>query len=383
MNQVNILTFIRASNYGAMLQAYALSRTLSELNFTAQFIDMGLDAPTKLDYLKRPGAFLIKLFYRLSSFGKSGPRKSISHTKNTTHYQDNVFENFRRSFLNRTASVSSMATFEQDYGAPYAYIVGSDQVWAIDPVFYNASYLLDFAGPNAKKIAYAPSLGKAKLEIYQRATFAKYLKRFDALSIRENSGLPVLQRLGFSSVQKVVDPTLLWQNYDEIMDDSALPDRPYFLVYTLSSSERLTEQTDKMVRTLEKQLNITAVFIAADAIDQPGSTRGQIHPTVGQFVSLFANADYVLTNSFHGTVFSALFRRNFIAIPRDELSGGQNLRIIDLLQDFGISNRYLNVCDPEAAINLFLHDAVDYQTFADNHAEMRQSSMDFLKRALA
>ncbi|WP_340245673.1 polysaccharide pyruvyl transferase family protein [Sulfitobacter pontiacus] len=379
MKTVNILTFIRASNYGAMLQAYALSRTLSELNFTAQFIDVGLDAPTSLDYLKRPGSLLIKLFYRFSSL-----RMSQLRTRDTSHYQENnVFEEFRRTFLNRSDSVSSLATFEQDYGEPYAYIVGSDQVWAIDPIFYNANYLLDFAGLNAKKIAYAPSFGKDKLEIYQRATFVKHLKRFDALSIRESSSLPEMKRLGFSSVQKVLDPTLLLQNYDEIMDDSVLPDRPYLLVYTLSASEVLTEQTEEMVRALEKRLNMAAVFITADTIDEFSKANGQIHPTVGQFVSLFANADFVLTNSFHGTVFSAIFRRNFIAIPRDELTGGQNLRMIDLLHDFGISDRYLSVCDPDAALDLYLLSSIDYQTFADNHSQMRQTSVDFLKQALA
>ena len=324
---VKTITCHDVYNVGAGLQAYALNTWLCEQGYDAEIIDYkppylrhySLTAVPNKKYQKP----LIRELYLLAKL----PRriKALSSPKKK------AFDAFKKTYLKVTDKeyqsndALKAATQEAD-----AYIAGSDQIW--NPLFPNGkdpSFYLDFV-QNAKKISYAASFAVEKLPEELESQVRTWLSSFDAISVREKSGLDILTSLGINGTT-VCDPVFLLQkeNWNQLAKKKTIGE-PYLFVYDFDRSE-LIESMAKQIAE-KKNLKIVSYFHNdyADQCDESGP--------IG-FLQNVSNAEVVISNSFHATAFSLIFQRKFFTVGRKE---SINTRMVDLLNDMNLADRYLN-----------------------------------------
>lgn len=324
--RIGIMTFHAASNHGAALQAYALQTQLQKMGHEPFFINY--------QYGGQPQKGL------LGWIGRS-PANTFEKINNQLRYRP--FIPFQEEYLN----VGSDQYFDHDQlniNPPQAdvYLCGSDQVW--NPNFLNKekdehAFWLDFGSNKMRRVGYAPSFGVAELGDDVRARYAAYARRFDAIGVREKNGLELLKKMGRQDAVWVPDPTLLLMpgEYLQIMARNQQQSKPYVFSYQL--------RIRSSVPSPASQINIMACSALGIDLYESYSlsflynifNRRYLSPVKWLFKLMMS--EYVITNSFHATVFSILFHRPFIAILRKGASSGMNSRIESLLELVGLQRR--------------------------------------------
>lgn len=361
--KVGVITFHSANNYGAVLQTWALQKVLRNLNTTSGVINYhpdiidGLYDPMKLK--RGISRELLKL------------RLNIRNRKSIIRY--NKFQSFLKTKLNligdyRTYKELSAAKLNLD-----AYIVGSDQVWNPTHIGgYDPAYYLEFAKPDSKRISYAASVGTDYIASKYRDDMEKSLKSFTAISVRERSIQATISELAGMPVEHVLDPTLLLdrEDYDEIKVDSKYKE-PYILVYSIEKNPQLIEFANKISvslglpilqrRPMGGLINQLEPFYTSDA---------------GEFLGYIESAKYVITNSFHGTVFSILYEKPFVSMLHSDTGS----RTEDLLKELGLSSHILY--DIKDFINFDIFKLQNIDEVKETVLELRKKSIGFLKNSL-
>jgi hypothetical protein len=220
------------------------------------------------------------------------------------------------------------------------YIVGSDQVWNPDytPKQYRA-YFLDFGKTETKRIAYAASFGKDAVNEDFRKAISPLLKRFNYISVREKSGVDICWQCGVKA-EWVPDPTLLLSTTDyralyqsiDILNN----EKPYCLLYLLSNTHDFPIEA---IYDWAKKINIEVRYVTGNS---KYDNNEKIYATIPEWLYLIDNAEYVITNSFHCSVFSLLFKKKFGIIPLTRRSAGTNSRFDSLFGIFGIKPQFMD-----------------------------------------
>ncbi len=369
---IGIITLPLHTNYGGILQAYALQTTLERLGHRASLIRTAEWTRTSLPWKLAP--FVI---------AKRTLRKYV-------HHEDiQVFEEQQlRRILRHTAKFvkKHIHTFRvKDYAALGqtdsfdAYVVGSDQVWR--PLYFTegiANAFLKFAEHQAvKRIAYAPSFGVDTWECNERETIEcrRLLQQFDAVSVRETSATDLCrQHLGRTDVQWVLDPTMLLdvEDYRQLFLNAHTPQSEGTLMtYVLDD----TPEKQRLVQKISQTLGLKVFSTNSRCEDRTAPLRERIQPPVEQWLRGFHDAEFVVTDSFHACVFSILFRKQFVVVANHSRG---NARIDSLLSMFGIEDRKV-----DAAVLALPENPINYDKVYETLAVRRQESLDFLKRALA
>ena len=256
-----------------------------------------------------------------------------------------------------------------------AFITGSDQVWNYRRTADIEDFLLTFVPDSKTKIAYAASFGVETLPFYLRKMYTKALQRLDAVSIRESSGVRLFRSLTGCDAEHVVDPTLLMPKEDWrlVAVDIELPER-FVLLYTLNISLEVVRRAEKEAAMRNLPLVRIGSFYHKSNYDQVIELP-QIGPE--QFLCLFDKADLVITNSFHGTVFSVNFGKNFFSVLSEQ--SRQNSRIASILIQLGLEERIVyEHCDNSGAVS-----SIDWGVTADKLKHFREQGQNFLENALA
>ena len=344
--KVGIVTFFRAPNYGAMLQAYALCHYLKDRGHEVEFIDYAFGNTRRIPLWK---CFIVRNLHNCIDTIR---RKMKMYVRfDIVHFADNI----PRS--QRVSTFESLKNLGKKY---YAVIVGSDQMW--NPVWCSESFLpivmLDFVPKGVKRVSYAVSFGTKVWRSEQNAEVAgRLLREFDAISVREESGVDLVRELsGREDVKWVIDPTLLHTAlfYKNLFNDECKKENKYILSYVLD--EWLNNDDIESVLRLVK--SCTAIKeVHTDKIPVKGvlslvckALRVQSKMSVGKWLSEIANADFVVTNSFHGTVFSILFHKPFLTIPVSGSLSGMNERVVSLLTMVGLESRIVKLEDVNICI---------------------------------
>lgn len=381
--EIGILTLHRSNNYGAVLQTYALSKFLTSLGYKPFILNYKMEKTSVIDYLKNPIAFVLKVGGKNAlTFGFLKSKLQGKKSKSEEESFAPIFEQFRNEYLNITAREYDYETLKDQAPSADAYIVGSDQVWAADFVFSSPAFLLGFVPSNTKKISYAASFGKARLERYLRKDFKLYAPKFDALSVREASGVDIVRKVTGLEAEQVVDPTLLIDDYSQIIDYSLVPDGEYMFSYRLGQSEDLCRWTSGALVALSSKLNLPHYVVSTNTADASLLVGDHLRPTPGQLLGLIDRASLVVTNSFHGTVFSILLSSKFLTFSRDSASDKQNLRMTELLSILGMLDRY---CAPFEHVDQVLEKmrhSCDYDTAQEELQKLQRKSIRFLRTAL-
>lgn len=303
-------TFHCAINYGAVLQAYSLIRYLNDIGHEARVVDYW---PHHRQVANSP--FLPSRMLSPSVLLRNG--LSLLHYRELMRKIDN-FAAFREEYIPATRVYTSFDELVADLPPVDCFITGSDQVWnprtGIDPV-----YFLDFVkSSNARTVAYAPSIGNPWIDDAQRARMAQLMGKIHHLSSREYSGSELIQSLTGRESATVVDPVLLqnakqWLRICEPVEIAG----DYILVYGV----RRRKSLERVVLDVKRQTGMKVVqVVGTNPLSRGLVSADHVVWDAGpkDFVSLIANAKGVITNSFHGTAFSIIFRKPFLSVSHTE-----------------------------------------------------------------
>ncbi len=362
--KIGILTFYCAHNYGAVLQAYALQEHLKSLGHQVEFIKY------EPEYLLSPYRISPKLRGRSSFYVVM---KGIVKSLLTIFYsvpRRNAFNRFISEKLN--VSTRSVTTVD-DISGYDAYIVGSDQVWnpKITKV-YDPVYWLDIKDRNCLKISYAASISQNELIAGQEDKVSKFLSNIDSISVREKQAQELLQPLVNKQIETVLDPALLvdlsvWENLGLTRPTS----EKYVLVYYVGYSPSI----DRIANNIAKEIGAKVVTLVPHPTFKNKKGKIQTASPI-DFVRYFKYADFVVTSSFHGTVFATIFNRPFYTVEIKSLKGGSSTRMKSLLSDLGLDSRLVDEdSSPKSS-------SIDFAFPNKKLEELRAKSRAFLSNAL-
>ena len=329
--KIAVITLKDSPNYGGILQAYALQCTLKKLGHDCDLIDYMNDAfRHKFTFFGRPeGMSTVYWLYKKLQY----PFMVIMMRKMMPFYS-------RMDVTRHFQNPEDLAELNQEYDA---FVTGSDQVWACDLNHYDDSYFLRFVDDEHLKLSYAASFGRTVDTITDReaAFIGPLLKKLDIISTRENSGVELVRKLTSRDDSiSVLDPTFLlekneWNSVASHVHRGRA--KRYILCYLMQSWKNDSEAL-QLAKRLSKERGIPVIKICRGLTSVLWGETVYI-PTVEEWLGLFMDAEYVVTNSFHGMAFSVNFKKNFTVYVEGEPSSGRNSRIYDRCRDMGLENR--------------------------------------------
>ena len=364
--KAGLVTFYHIHHYGALFQAAATERAVEHFGWDCEIVDY---------FVNQDNA----LFKRPTGLGSAAhdAHTALHYKALSERYQR--FERFSRDHLriseHRYESFDELAAAELPYGL---ILSGSDQIWnpkifpdgRFDPVFFGTF-------SQKRRIAYAPSFGIPVIPEGMRAELKGYLDGFSHVSVRETQGREIVRDVSGRDVPVVLDPTLLLtaEQWAAMANHPAdYPTGGYILCYCISRPGALTPYIDR----LSRETGLPVVQLCG--------IRQKVHPKARQildagpaeFLDLFRNADYVVTNSFHGTVFSVQFHRPFFTtVSPAELSAPERSRTVSILSRLGLADRVIGKGDTAELLA-----PVDWEAAETALAAARKSSLDYLQAAL-
>lgn len=348
-------------NYGSMLQSYALQKVLDKLGVDNVIVDYCTDAlldkdpdhPTKNMHDKN---FISRLNCYLSL-----PAIRRCNKK---------FEQFWNTQYKKTEKKYTSANFNELQLD--GYVCGSDTIFCIqesegfdDGFFANYSCMKD-----KHCVAYAASFGDATFSESESEVLNQRLNNFSSILLREDTMLDYVKEHLNGTVERVIDPTLLLkpEEYKDITGEQP-KEEPYVLVYSRRYNPKMLEYADK----LAKKHNLKVIEISLRALNA-WKHKMAYDAGIEEFLSLVKNAQYVVTNSFHGMVFGLQFSKDLYVFSRESA----NNKISDLLETVGAKHRLLTEV-PQGDIE---KDAIDYARVHQRLAVEREKSIGFLKQVL-
>jgi len=373
-------------NYGSMLQAYATQRAVEQLGYEVMNLSTaGIARDIRNRKLRYYGRQLTNWHIVQEKWGavkRALRQKTDPALRAHIAKRDACF----RAFQQQTFHVTEPLTWAQmhDYAAScQAVLVGSDQLWLPSNIAADF-YTLTWAPEAVNKVAYATSFGIGSLPPRYLRAAHDFLGRIQHVSVREQAGQAIVRAATGREVPVVCDPTLLFAapQWAELVPERDIVGHPYIFCYFLGDNPNQRV----FARTVRERLGLPIVatlhldnYIPGDE-GFPDETRYDIGPA--EFVNLIRHASLVLTDSFHGTVFSVLHGRPFLTFRRFRAAGGlsTNSRMDSLFSLLGLPER---LAVPGEAALAQLSQTIDYEPVWQRLAALRQASWQYLEEALA
>ncbi len=366
--KVGIITIHHTSNYGAVLQAFALSQFIRFQGHEVEIIDYQPEAANKfywkaMRFLKRSGPL------GMPSFDQASFSRYCKYLK---------FQKFFKKYLPLSQIKFSDRNSLKQHAHQYDLVIaGSDQIWCLDNPFrgFDTSFFLDFIASDTgcAKASYAASCGSSNTFGDRKHEVSQLINQIDHVSVRDGNSLRLVkQECGRDQVNLVLDPTFLG-NYRQLIVKPKLKNK-YLLLYQHGS---LTEAEENLIQHVADEQNLVIVSVGKHS---SLAKHNFLAADPREWLGLFSSAEHVFTNTFHGTIFSLIFRRNFTVLARQSK---QN-KIQDLLGRFGIDNHILN-CDDNQTFDIKDHSIFDTECH-DLSAHINQeveNSKIFLRKCLA
>ena len=361
--KIGIITYHCSNNYGAQLQAYATCYFLRQMGHDAEILDCNTigNGPIFRWAWHSPRAILGSIRNNMLSLVSEKKRQCL-------------FERFSHNMLSlskpcHTKQEIDKACKEYDY-----IITGSDQVWHPMICEGHTYFFLDLPIPTNRKIAYAPSFGVSE---YNKEDVDKYMpliKDIGHLSVREESGRDLIKKYTGRDTKIVVDPTMLLTKAD--WDNIAISSKykKYLFYFTILDEPN---GTDELVRKIarEKGLQIVRIGTVRDIIKKDFINARANGPQ--QFLGLVRDADFIVTTSFHGTVFSILYEKQFLCVLNNN---DRNSRMETLLCKLGLEDRMVRNVHSETVDD---KSSINYKAVDSKLKELRKESAQFIKESIS
>lgn len=385
--KIGILTLTGADNYGNVLQNYALQEILKSFHAEVETIEnktqYGRYLPNKkrrnkmaLSYVKKYVCSQLNYRYNIKNTDNGIIKQVIYHKKNNSiinrvkAQRKDAFRRFYESCINWSDTSIDVNKIPYDRLQEYDYFVsGSDQVW--NPTYPSTSMInfLQFA-PENKRVTFAPSFGVNEIPESLEAQYTEWLQTIPHLSVREEQGQKIIKQLTGREVELMCDPTLVlskerWEGIEQ--KPSFYDGEKYIFTYFLGDRNR---EYKKYIETIAKKNNLK-VWHLFDIMEKETYA---VSPQ--EFLFLIHNAELVCTDSFHGTVFSIIFHKNFVSFPRIELGNTMGSRIATLLKKFSLEEREYRKVEEADVFN------TDYSCVDAIIKKEQTKAMDYLTRAI-
>ncbi len=370
-------------NYGAILQAVALLKAVEILGHEGCLIDYRYNSMRQM-LMFIPARIRIRLCRMDDYYIYNLPEAvKVFFTRNESPVAEGleeIFDEFKAE-LDSTIPVNYKSIKKINEQMDF-FISGSDQVWSCTKVFPDYSFLLDFVSDNNKKGSYAASFGVSELPDVFKQKYKELLSQYRFLSVRENSGNEIIEKLIGKKARVCLDPTLLF-NYEEWIKicpgqkyDNELSGE-YILVYTVSYSEYVIKTAQEISKLTGLPLRVVTVR-TGNCVPKDSEC-----PEPVRWIHMIKNASYIITNSFHAVAFSVNFSKHFIfEVNPGEAASGTMSRINDLLATLGITNRVVNSgMDFTEKCDLLKAD-IDYTSVMKKLDHERKESWEYLKNML-
>ena len=363
--RIKTITCHDVYNYGASLQAYALMKYLSSLGHDVEIIDY---KPDYLSYnLWAIGERWNKnLPLRLLFFLYVVPQRLLQARRRGN------FDRFTKDYLRITSQrYSNNEELKKDIPMAELYFAGSDQIWNTDskngrdPAFY-----LDFAPKSAIVASYAASFSTSHINSDYFSFVKEKLQKFNFISVRESTGLEILQSLGIENGVHVLDPVFLLkkEQWSELATTKSKD--KYVLVYDQENNASIKSAA----LYLAKKRNLK-IYAFKGLYPKRYADRKVVDSGPKEFLELIKNCEVLLTNSFHGTAFSILFEKEFYVFKREHEK--VNSRMVDLLNMFDLNDRLV-----DKEITFSESDAIDYGILLLKIDNVRRTSYDYIHTVL-
>lgn len=333
MLRVGVLTFHNANSMGAVSQAYALQEVLHKLGTEVHIINY------------------------------AAPNMQLQ-VRQTQQFKEFTEKYLYLTVLYKRGEQIDSSQFDE-------IIVGSDQVWNPLLTKYDGTYFLDFAGPDIVKVAYAASVGVNTFpEGSFREFFQKYVPYFDIISLRESVHVPLVMQYANCPVLHTLDPTLLLsaEEYTSAFELQE-SDEEYIFLYQLGSDSKLLDYANMIA--LQYNCKLIALAAYSDFYFVPG-TQVVFNIKPEQWMEYIKNAKLVLTDSYHGMIFSIIFRRPFYVLTEVKYN---LIRVVDLLAGLKLEDRKLSALSDVRDADF----SIDYSETEKILERRKEESLAFLR----
>lgn len=360
--KISLMTMHAVPNYGSVLQTYATVKVLEELGHNVEILNY---VPIRLKLFnvifnesKKKNKLLFPLYFGYSALVNLPKRR--------------MYDLFLAKYLNLSSNVyHSSKEVRENLPDSDLFITGSDQVWNtyydgfIDPAFF-----LDFVPKTKRKISFASSFGRGNIESNEEAILKPYLMSYDALSVREFSGVEIINKMGRSDVEHVLDPTFLLdkERWSNMYTEKRFQDR-YILMYTVNKDEH---RLIKLVKEIARAKGLKIYYLHNGLKGIKGVDRIFRNQSPNEFLNLFAQADYIMATSFHGTAFALNFNIPFVSVLPEKFQA----RVKSILDLVGLNERMIT---NDFSLNKALL-PIDFEPVNEILIRERSKSINFLQR---
>lgn len=350
--KVGIITLI-SDNHGNRLQNYALQEVLTEIGNEVET----LNNPWEDDYnpyIEKLNFNIKKLIY----YVLRNPKRYIRKIRFDQFNRQNI--KFSKFWLNKEVDRNKA---NQLYDI---FICGSDQVWNSEAKEITGKYFADFANEN-KRASYAASFGIDSIVSSRKEEFARYLSGMKYISVREQSGVNIAREFTNNNIYCHLDPTFLLtaERWNKVVTDPIDIKEKYIFCYFLGKP---AEKTLSEIRKIQKKKEIKVCLIC-NMFDSPFNNIGP-----EGFVSLIKNAEFVLTDSFHGTAFSIIYEKPFYTFARTGVNQGMVSRVKSILNILRLQDRF----EPSMLEDKYIYN-INFEECRSILREERKKSLDYLK----
>ncbi|WP_342999522.1 polysaccharide pyruvyl transferase family protein [Coprococcus comes] len=367
---VNVITRHAPTNYGSLLQAIATQRVIMNLGHECRIINYIPKCETGV-------RMAITQLEQKTKWRRNPIKKAIylMVAEPETLLMDRKFLAMRKKYLLMGPCCATTGELKKLYAEKKdeVFLTGSDQVWGpISTGHYDPTYFLDFVPKSSRKLAFAASFGKA---IFDEQTLKEYgvlLKKYDSLAVRENVAVELLKKMDISAKQ-VLDPTLLmdadaWSEYVKPMKK---PEK-YVLVYQIHANSDLDHYAVKFAEKAELPL-----LRVSPLLHQAKRSGKFVYcPDISGFLDLVKNADYMVTDSFHGTAFAINFNTQFVEVLPNTGTSSRNQSILELT---GLTDRIVRDLNDFS----YIDQEIDFKEANEKIGTSRIESIRILEEMLA
>lgn len=383
--KIGIITFWDSQdNYGQVLQCWALQQQLKKMGHDPFLIRYSpLKQKTSYKWTKFWKIILVYPIFRKLNRKLKEKREIKNANAIALKNDQRKFNDFREQHIEVSACIyQGLAAIQKSPPEADCYICGSDQVWGKSLTNdENQAFYLNFGKKNVKRIAYAASFGRDIYPIEMNGRLHDMLVKFDAISVREKSGIDICANVGIKAVN-VLDPTLLLpkEDYHKIMEMPKTNGK-YFYTYSIN----VTSSRDICWKELSEyayQAGLLSISTTSSGYF-PGReicpNTQYVYATIPQWLGYINHAEFMATTSFHGIAFCLILHKNFIYFPLKGKYAGGNSRVVSLLESLGLHEKIFN---HTISVKQCIEHPIDWDFIELKLHDRRDMSYDFLNSGL-
>lgn len=377
MKKAAVVVCPNIRNFGSVLQSLATQKAVTRLGFDNEYIKYQKTKRTAYKYL------IQLLIPSIMAERLSVLKRKIFQKKNSEFIsrRNKAFDDFVDKYMTASPKITGYAALCHAAKNYSIAVLGSDQVW--NPINSGSDfYTLNWLEKDTPRVAYAPSFGVSRVPLLLEGSYKKFLNKFDHISVREIQGQKIVRQLTGRKVPVVCDPTLLFkaEDWDEILPEEPVTNGKYIFCYFLGNRKEPRKCVLKLAKKTGLPIVMMPFFGEICEYDNKLGARFVDNPDPSHFVSAIKNAEYVCTDSYHGTVFSIIYQKKVLIFRRHSADSSKNTfsRLESLLSIAGMKDRIVN----DVWEDRFISDVIDYDEVNKNIEKMRKYSWNYLSNAL-